>query len=769
MSENFLKFILLALMIIATFIPPISSNNSLISWEYILPLNYLRAIIFIIGCAFLPGSNLYSLFFQNDEISKKFSIEPFFLKVTLYPLISFGFIGVSVMILDQIGLSRELISILLVFIILILFFVDIIFQIIRFKHLKIIKIKIAISKNTLFIILFALAVLTISIGFTYGWNYLPPGDPWDGIKYANLIGIKGISPLYIDYYPNFWGYFSFGISALTGLPYINANTLLAPFNYLFVCSVFLFMKSIIFNSKKQYDILSTIFVVLFSGLFLNPLISRLIFDSEFHFIYKSFSYFLFFISIALFFIVINNKNISNFEIRKFWKTSDFKFIILASFLLILSFMTYAFPLLIGLVFFIIYSIFSEKREKAYIFRILLVFVFSIISFFVFFDILLNFYLSYMILRFFPYFFNPGLLSFLDRIKSPYIITYPVFLVLFLILYFLYLIGFKASKKREKTEQKNNILFILIFKIFLLLFITFLIIEIFITFIEQFILNVNLANESFFFLYLDKFYLNLGFIGILGILFSYYCYKKSKSLFLSLISWIIFSFLLAFSLIFMENIKNYPIPPKEIPEENIFMMDYWFNRIWFYSIPALCIFTSIGIFELLNKLKTYRLSQKYKFLYPILKNIMAISIILFSFSGVIISGLINGSTRFRYSKSAITTLNWISENIPVRSGVLVGDNFFMGVGTDSITFVRQYFFYDIFEEEFNETQCIQQIEYLKSERIQYVLISQFFISYYLNKSDFTNNILLPKFYNITLFNITYNYFGDLSVYYAPYFD
>ncbi|MFX1363460.1 MAG: hypothetical protein ACFFCE_10600 [Promethearchaeota archaeon] len=756
-------------MFISVFIPPITSNNSLINWEYVLPLNYFRAIVFIISCAFLPGSNLYTIFFPKNEISKKFAIEPFFLKITLYPLISFGFIGVFVIIFDQIGLLRESISICLLFVMLTLFFIDIIFQIIRFKNLNITKTQIIISKNTAFVLLFALAISTISIGFQCGWEYLPPGDPWDGIKYANLIGVSGINPLFIDFYPNFWGYISFGIGVLTGLPYINVNTLLAPFNYLFITSVYLFMKSLLFNFKKQYAVFSTIVIALFSGLFSYPLISRLIFVSEFHFIFKSYSYFLFFISIALFFIVTNNKSIDNFEIRRFWKSSDFKVIILGSFFLILSFLTYAFPLLIGLVFLFLYSLFSEKRKKVYVFRFFLFFVLSLIIFFLFFDILLNFYLSYMVLRLFPYFFNPEFLSILDKIKSPYIITYPIFIVLFLILYCLYLVLFKNSKKREKNEQKNNILFKFLFKLILLLFSIFLILELFIISLEEFILNINLSNESFFFLYLDKIYLNLGFIGILGIFFCYYCYKKSKNLFLVLLSWVIFSFLLAFSLTFIENIINYPLQPTDISERNINMMDYWFNRIWFYSIPALSIFASIAFFELLNKLKNYKFTQKYKFLFPILKNIMAISFILFSFSGIVISGIINGSTRFRYSKSAITTLNWISENIPIHSGVLVGDNFFMGVGTDSITFVRQYFFYDIFEEDFNETQCIEKIEYLKSERIQYLLISQFFISYYLNKSDFTKNILLPKFYNITLFNITYSYFGDLSVHYAPYFD
>ena len=692
LSENFFKFILLILMVIAIFIPPITSNDSLINWENILPLNYFRTIILILSCAFLPGSNIYALFFPNDDISKKFSIEPFFVKITLYPLISFGFIGVSVIILDQIGLLRELISIFLVFIILILFFIDILFQITRFKHLNVVKTQITISKNTTFVLLFALAVLTITIGFQYGWLYLPPGDPWDGIKYANLIGVSGVSPLSIDYYPNFWGYVSFGFSALTGLPYINTNTLLAPFNYLFVTTIYLFMRSLLFKFKKQYAVFSTILILLFSGLFSNPLISRLLFVSEFHFIYKSYSYFLFFISTALFFIVINNKDTKRFEIRRFWETKDFKFLILGSFFLVLSFITYAFPLLLGLVFLFFYTLLSKKAKIIQKFRFFLFLFFSVILFFLFFDILLNFYLSYIVIRIIPYFFNFEVFSILNKINTPYIITYPIFLLLFLLLYLLYFIISKSSKKRERNERRYNVQVRLIAKIIFISFMIFLIIEFFIIFLEKSILNIDLSNKSFFFLYLDKIFLNLGFIGILGILFSYYCYKKSKNLFLVLFSWIIFSFFLAFALIFTENITNLTLSPGELSERSLFMMDYWFNRIWFYAIPALCIFSSIGLFELFSILKTYRIFQRYKILQPLAKNIISFSLISFSFTGVIFSGILYGNANFRYTKNQINVLDWVSENIPIRSGVLVGDNFFMGVGVDSITFVRQYFFF-----------------------------------------------------------------------------
>ncbi|MFX1463505.1 MAG: hypothetical protein ACFFBF_10745, partial [Promethearchaeota archaeon] len=246
-SENSLKLFFLSIIVIFIFIPPIMPNNTIIIWELIPPLNYVKAILLTLSLAFLPGSNFYSIFFQNDEISKRIKIEPFLIKITLYPLISFSFIGIVVLIYDQIGLTGEYIGILLVIIIFLVNLFDIYLQKRRLCYFKIRKIKLEISKNTFFILLFAIAVMTISVGYQLGWKYLVSGDPWDSIKYANQIGVNGSSPIYINFYPNFWGYISYGLSVLAGIPYININTLLAPFCYLFVTSIYILIKSILFN------------------------------------------------------------------------------------------------------------------------------------------------------------------------------------------------------------------------------------------------------------------------------------------------------------------------------------------------------------------------------------------------------------------------------------------------------------------------------------------------------------------------------------------
>ena len=60
-----------------------------------------------------------------------------------------------------------------------------------------------------------------------------------------------------------------------------------------------------------------------------------------------------------------------------------------------------------------------------------------------------------------------------------------------------------------------------------------------------------------------------------------------------------------------------------------MMDYWVQRIWIYSIPALCVLASIGSIEILNQYKIKMIYRKYKHLKPITKNFFSVNLILFS--------------------------------------------------------------------------------------------------------------------------------------------
>ena len=759
-SENFIKLILLFLMIFSLFIPPKSSTNLIILWDNLSFLNYIRAFIYILGCTFLPGSSIYKIILKNSSLSTKFKINPFFIKITLYPLISLGFIGVSVLFLDQFNLNAELIGLFLFVFILVLTLLEFVFEKRRNNSINIKISKIKISKYDFIILLLALGVSTISIGFQIGWKYLISGDPWGAIRYANYIGEIDINPLNLLDYPNFWGYISFGLGILGGLPYINIITLLAPFSYLFITSTYLLMRALLFNFKAKYAILSTIFISIFSGVLLYPPVSSLVFVSEFYFIYKSFSYFLLFAGVAIFIVLLNNKtSIKKVNIRNLVKSKDFRLLIISAFFIVISFMTYMFPLLFGIIFLFFYCLFSQKKSRFLNFQYFQYFVGLIFTFFLIFDILMNFYLSNIIIFRFLGFFNYNFIQNIITVIPAQLITYSLFIVLLIIIF---IFNFKISKNITRDSRRKKIKFN--FRFLLILFSTFLIIEVFSIILEYSVIYSDLSQNFFLFFYSDKIFLNFGFIGILGIYLSYYCSKSSRRLFLTLLSWVIISFIIAFLKISADLVINFTISPRDIPESNIFMTNYWFDRIWLYAIPSLCVFTSIGILEIFKKIKQVSILKKNRIPTLLSKNLIASTFILFSFSGIIFTGFHYGNANYRYTNTQIETLSWISENIPLHSSVLVGDNFFMGVGVKTITFVSQSFFYDIFKEEFNISKCIEQIGLLKNNTIKYAVISQFFISYYLNKSVFTNNILIPNFYNITLYQN-----GDLSVYYAPYFN
>ena len=63
LSENSIKLIFIILMSISLLIAPISKPKTIIIWNKIGIANYIRAIVMIISCAFLPGANLYNIFF----------------------------------------------------------------------------------------------------------------------------------------------------------------------------------------------------------------------------------------------------------------------------------------------------------------------------------------------------------------------------------------------------------------------------------------------------------------------------------------------------------------------------------------------------------------------------------------------------------------------------------------------------------------------------------------------------------------------------------
>ncbi|MFW9829024.1 MAG: hypothetical protein ACFFEY_15710 [Candidatus Thorarchaeota archaeon] len=757
-SENTLKILLFIFLTLSFFLPIESFSGSIILWENISIINFIKAVVTLIVLSLLPGLTLYKIFFPSNDICKRFKIESFFFKLAISPLISFGFLGLLTLILDQIGLRYEFFSITLYLVISLLFLIDIIIQYLRNKQLEFKIIRIEFSKNTLFILGLCIGVITLSIGFQINWLYLISGDPWDTIKFANYIGKTNVSPLDLGTYPNFWGYISFSLSVLSELPIINVNSLLAPFSYLFISSLYLFMKSLLTRFSEKYSVLSTFMISIFSGLFIIHTPSSIIFVGLYYFIYKSYSYFLFFVSMALFLIIVNNHFNQNFESKKMLNIRENMYLLLASCFLIISYMTYMFPLLLALIYIFLFCLFSKERIKN--FQVLMLFFTYSFLFFIILDIITFSFLSKIIVPHILPFYDFEFLHILNRSILSSIIIYLVFGI-FILFNYLIVVIIKSLKKRENKKgyiRINNAT--IVFKIILFIFTVLLLIELIISLLE----NSGLSQFSFFFLFLDKVIPNLGIIGILGIYFSYSFFKKHKNLYLILLSWVVVSFALAFLPLLIELFTKFPASPESISYPTYIIIFIWFDRIWFYCIPALCILASFAFYRIINRIRFNLALSVNKYFKYILLNSFSVVIIVFSFSGIFLSGFVYGDPKFRYTNNQIETLNWISENVPIYSGIVVGDNFFMGVGTDSITFIDQYFLYDIFKPEFNETQCREQIGFLKNNTVQYAVISQFFITYILNKSDFVNNVLVEDFYNLTLYTN-----GDLAVYYAPFFN
>jgi len=300
----------------------------------------------------------------------------------------------------------------------------------------------------------------------------------------------------------------------------------------------------------------------------------------------------------------------------------------------------------------------------------------------------------------------------------------------------------------------------IFLSILTVFSTFLVIDLISNFLEFIIIDMNLNGDFFIFLYLDKIFLNIGLIGIISIFFSYYCYKKKKDLFSILMSWILFSFILGSISIFFHWIENFSIPPSNILAHDYLYMNIWFDRIWFYAIPPLCIIASIGGFEFVKNVNNLSFFQGKRLNIKLFLKDVAFSIfILLTSSGIMLFGMwMVNSDRIINDEEAMT-IGWISENIPPDSKIVI-TNFPYQC---AITMTYSTVFYA--DEIFNNNNPLneQQLIFLITSNIRYIIISREFISQSSNVSIFINEYLIPNFYNVTLYQNR-----EFNVSYAPFF-
>lgn len=471
LSEDSIKLILMVLMSIVIFIPPVSVSKIITDWNEVGYLNYFRAIVFLIGGAYLPGACLFKIIFPKSTLHERIKIDPLILKLTLYPLISLIFLATATSIIDVLGTNKGSFSIILFFIILILFISDLLIQKFRNKTIfKSISTEIKISKYSILILIVALAIIIIAYGNHLNTEYSIFIDHYTAVSYVQFIGNSNrtkYSKFYI--YNIYWAYTSFGISSLCGIPPINTDAILFPFLYLFVTSIFLLIKAILRDLKDSFAFLSSMFAVPFLGIFfIFPIGSEILwwtFCGILFFSYKSYAIFLFIISFALFIIVSNNFQMKN---KRFaLKIENYTIIILSSLLLIHSYMIYLIPALMGFILMFFYCLFSNNRKESFFY--FLIFFSSFIAFYIFFDILFDFFFSWYNVNMFTFFTGIEKLELNSTVLISNAIRFYIFLI-FICIFFYFLYFFISRISTKKVIKKDILIFaigILIFNIFII--------------------------------------------------------------------------------------------------------------------------------------------------------------------------------------------------------------------------------------------------------------------------------------------------------------
>ena len=754
LSENSIKIILAVIMIAMLIIPPISSPTTIILWTKIELLNYLRAIVFLVGLTYLPGACLYNIFFHENNLHEKFNVEPFLLKITLYPLLSFSFIGISVLLLDQIGLIQETITLLLFLIILELLILDLFIQKYRGDKIKFSSETIEISTYTLAIVIITIGLGLAFFGLTLYTQYLTPKhDNWAGIQPAFYIGRLNISQisdrLYFSNYPTFFGNTIFGLSVLSGLPYVNTYVILMPINYVYILSAYLMMKVILSNFKEKQVVLATILMIILNH-----------FYYVYYDIYKNYSHSLLFICVALFFIITRNYEIEvnpKLGVKKTIKIGDLKLLILGALLITLSYMTYMFPLLIGFIFIFLYCLFSEKSKKLQNFKVLTKFTFLVIIFFIIFDISMNYYLSYIAMERFLIFFQFELMTrIFEAIPIQYIV-YSILIGFFISCVFIQYLLLKFFKKNDKRKYRFKINSKIVFNSFFVLLTFLLIIEIISVIINLILPDIDIINTNFFLYYLDKLFWFFGLFGTVPIYLSYHFFKQKKQLFNILISWVVFLIVLGSVLIYLQWIVTFPSPPQDLSVDLEIFMSYWFRRISVYAGIPLAAIGSIGIFEYGKNLGRKKIFNKNNKFNRKGSQYLIISMILCYMCSY---NIIRLNTYSYLTDDEVQVLSWMSENIPPNSGLLMEDNFELRRGIETMTYYGIYNVSDYFKKgDYSQAEYNNTIDLLKENYIQYILYTPYFISEHNNGSLFINN-----FYNATLYQC-----GHFNIAYAPYFD
>jgi len=683
LDEIVIKAIFMILMTITIFIPPISFTEMIIAWEQIPVLNFIRSIIFLIGALFIPGACIFNLIFPKSTINERLNVESFLVKITIYPLISLAYLGSIILVLDFFNLIQFSIDFFLLFSMLFLFILDIVFQKKRGNKLKIKTNKIKISRNTFLILFIGLGIIIIALGILFSSHYLIPGDRWRGISFAGMIGISDTGIFYggVATYAKYWACISFALSKLCGIPYINTNVLLFAFLYLSITSIYLLLKALLHSMNEKYCVLSSILL----AIFFHPVM--LIVQFSFH----TFAFFLLFISLTLFFIVIKSNRPGN---RKKLDTENVILLILSSFFLFQSLITYFMPALIGIIIVFFYSLFVANI-KSYLRDLLILFMVMVI-FVVIFDLITYNFFSWVCIRSIGSFLGVPLYIQVEPYSLRRFLTsfwfYALLLIPILLLFFSYKCSDRLSTIIKNTKLKINTILENKYKYLFIFIASYILICLLIAnldsnfrddfFLVQ-IINISTAlfntQENFLIFYLSILFGTLGIFGILGVFLSYYCFKENRNIFFFFFSLSVLLIGLASSLIFLRWMQYHMSLVSNIPSDYSFRMIYWFARTWYYLNIPLSIFVSIGLIKIIQnekssgwfevkcrgwfKLRTYKEIKSFASL------ALVFLLIFLSISSSITTVMYWDNYSQKISDDEAQIIGWITNNVPKDSQIL----------------------------------------------------------------------------------------------------
>ncbi len=725
-DENTLKIILICLMAITIFIPPVVFSDMIIAWPELSPLNYIRAAVFIIGSLFIPGSCIFNLILPQNVIHEELNVQPFLVKITIYPLISLTYWGTLTLMLNFFQFNSTSIRYILLFSIFFLFYLDFFSQKKRKNKYKIKTTEIKISKSTFIILFIGLGIIIISLAIYLTQSYIVAGDRWRGISSASLIGTKDFESFNV--YSKYWGCISFSLGVLLGIPYINANVFLLPFMYLSITSIYLLMKVLLKNLDDRYSILASIFIMLL----FRPEVLIL------QFCYRTYSYLSLFISLILFFIILKSdlsqtiKNRKNIRLRT---------LALSSLFLLQAFICYFISALIGIITILLFTFFYDNLENST--KKLLNFWGFFIIFLLLIDLLAYNFFSFWCMQFLTYFsgipFNFQHIEIWSRrmILSSFLfyeLLYFSFISFFLLYrfssQFLSIIN-KVKLKIERILVNKSKLIIGFFYFFITILLLFIIIvanfELDALLIIHFIGTDNLLLIFYLITSLIGVF---GFVGIFMLYSSYFCFKEHKKLFFLLILWTIILICLASSILFLRW-TQYPTSfVFEIPQIYIFRMNQWFTRTWYFSVVPLSILGSIGLIRLIQEVKEkhwFKLKSRgwlrlknYNTLHLITYlHLIALLIILLLPSITI--KFIRYDNYHRTSNEDAQIIGWISENLPRNSRILSVSTYWWTVQRlrDDLYICE---FYSLTSEMINANNNISKLkENLLSQNINYLLL------------------------------------------------